>query len=93
MKTQELFDFDAPDGAVPLAAPVTPRVVPSEGDSGRFLVPQALFLSWSPAMQLSYCAARDLDSTESAHLRGEDPEFYQERAEWYAVEALRVAAR
>lgn len=52
-------------------------------------VPQARFLSWSPQMQAAYCASRDLDSAESAANRGEDPEFYLERAEGYAVEALR----
>jgi hypothetical protein len=52
-------------------------------------VPQARFLSWSPQMQYAYCAARDLASAETAYERGEDPEFYQQRAESYAVEALR----
>lgn len=55
-------------------------------------VPQARFLSWSKPMQLSYCAARDLNSAESAHLRGEDPEFYLKRAEQYAIEALEMKA-
>jgi hypothetical protein len=52
-------------------------------------VPQARFLSWKRQMQFAYCAARDLASAETAHERGEDPEFYQQRAESYAVEALR----
>jgi hypothetical protein len=44
---------------------------------------QARFLSWSPTMQLAYCAARDRDSATTAHLRGEDPECYLRRAEMY----------
>jgi hypothetical protein len=43
-------------------------------------VPQARFLSWSPAMQEAYCRRRDLDSA----VRSEEPwwqKFYLERAE------------
>lgn len=43
-------------------------------------VPQAVFLSWSTARQLSYCAARDRDA------EGLDDglaEFYRERAASY----------
>ena len=73
--------------AVSCAPAVTSRVAPSGGGSGQFpLVPQALFLSWSPAMQLAHCAARDFDSAESAPLRGEDPWFYLERGLAYHAE-------
>lgn len=46
-------------------------------------VPQALFLSWSPAMQHAYCRNRDLNSAQSAHERGEDQQFYLTRADGY----------
>lgn len=46
-------------------------------------VPQELFLSWSDAMQRSYMRARDLAGAATAHERGEDPEFYLQRAETY----------
>lgn len=42
-------------------------------------VPQALFLSWSPAMQRAYCSRRDADSSLHAY----DPtwaEFFEARA-------------
>lgn len=46
-------------------------------------VPQARFLSWPPEMQAAYCAARDDDSALSAASRGEDPEWYKQRARSY----------
>lgn len=46
-------------------------------------VPQELFLSWSDAMQRAYMRARDLAGAATAHERGEDPEFYLQRAETY----------
>lgn len=45
-------------------------------------VPQALFLSWSEARQLDWCARRDEDAAlreEREHHR----QFYKERAEAY----------
>ncbi len=44
--------------------------------------PQALFLSWPLAMQLAYCAARDLDSAAHALSDGRR-EFYTKRASSY----------
>lgn len=46
-------------------------------------VPQATFLQWPEATQLAYCAARDEDAALSATARGEDPQFYIERARSY----------
>ncbi len=46
-------------------------------------IPQARFLSWSEEMQRAYCAARDDASALTAHERGEDPEFYRNRASVY----------
>lgn len=47
-------------------------------------VPQALFLSWSTARQLDYCARRDEDSARTAATRGEmSAEWYLERASLY----------
>jgi len=43
-------------------------------------VPQALFLSWSEARQLAYCAARDEAPQASYH---PSQQFYQERAAAY----------
>lgn len=80
---QSAFDFDA--GC--LASDVSKTIgslsesTPSPADWQE--VPQARFLSWSIAMQNSYCRARDLDSAISAEGRGEDPNFYLERAEMY----------
>ena len=42
-------------------------------------VPQALFLSWSEARQLSYCAARDEDSALDA-TSDEEMEWFLQRA-------------
>ncbi len=42
-------------------------------------VPAARFLSWSPAMQYAYCAARDRDSAEHAE-NDEWRQFYLRRA-------------
>lgn len=56
---------------------------PLTPDSEWVEVPQALFLSWSPAMRAAYCAARD----EDAAICGIDGPamtmFYLERAEAY----------
>jgi len=43
-------------------------------------VPQALFLSWSHARQLDYCARRDEDS---AVVDSDNREFYLDRARAY----------
>jgi hypothetical protein len=48
-------------------------------------VPQALFLSWSPARQFMYCAARDEDSATYDHA-----EFYLQRAQAYKELACQV---
>ena len=45
-------------------------------------VPQARFLSWSPAMQAAYCRDRDLDSAEHADDE-EWEQFYLARANVY----------
>lgn len=45
-------------------------------------VPQALFLSWSEARQLSYCAARDEDAALHATTL-EEARWYQARARSY----------
>lgn len=45
-------------------------------------VPQALFLSWSEARQLSYCAARDEDAATYA-TTPEEVLWYKERARSY----------
>jgi hypothetical protein len=45
-------------------------------------VPQALFLSWAPAMQLAYCAARDEDAALDA-TSDEEMEWLLERAMSY----------
>lgn len=45
-------------------------------------VPQVRFLSWSPAMQAAYCAARDTDSAIYAE-SVEDAEWFIRRARIY----------
>jgi hypothetical protein len=94
---QPLFDFEAPahpaPGVDPCRSETGVRRAGAEetcADPGKSParsawreVPQALFMSWSDAMQLKYCAARDRDSATTARLRGEDPEFYLRRAESY----------
>lgn len=45
-------------------------------------VPQALFMSWSEARQLSYCVARDEDAALYATTL-EEARWYQERAKSY----------
>jgi hypothetical protein len=45
-------------------------------------VPQALFLSWPPARQLAYCAARDEDAALHATTL-EEARWFQERARYY----------
>jgi len=45
-------------------------------------VPAALFLSWSEARQLAYCAARDEDSARRADTEAEAV-WYRSRAEAY----------
>ena len=52
-------------------------------------VPQALFLSWSPARQLAYCAARDEDSVLSAE-SDEEILFYGRRAASYRELSLKT---
>lgn len=48
-------------------------------------IPQALFLSWSDAMQLAYCARRDEDS--AVHAENEEwRQFYLARAEGYRAD-------
>ena len=48
-----------------------------------FMVPQAVFLSWSPAAQFRYCAARDRDSLLDPDLSDDVFRFLHERAEMY----------
>mgnify|MGYP001615593439 CR=1 FL=1 len=45
-------------------------------------VPQALFLSWSDAMQAAYCRDRDLGSSKCAE-NDEWQQFYLQRANGY----------
>jgi len=47
-------------------------------------VPQALFLSWSDAMQLAYCRTRDLQSASETDDATEKA-WYLTRAELYTV--------
>lgn len=70
-QAQQAFSFDDED-----QTPVEPVVRPWNE------VPQPLFLSWSPAMQYSYCAARDEDSARS-ETSEEFKAFYLERAVSY----------
>jgi hypothetical protein len=51
-------------------------------------VPQPLFLSWSVARQLRYCADRDLDSSEAADAFGDNDLafYYRERARIYLAQ-------
>lgn len=46
-------------------------------------VPQALYLSWSTARQLSYCAARDEDSALDRDTTEEQALWYLQRAQSY----------
>ena len=71
---QSSFSFEEP-------APPAPKTFEDT-------VPQAVFLSWPSAMQYAYCAARDRDSATTAHLRGEDPSWYLERAKLYETHTL-----
>ena len=65
---QWLFEEMAPE-------PKTPNCTWQE-------VPQARFLSWPLAMQLTYCAARDEDAARTTLDASEVP-FYLERAKGY----------
>jgi hypothetical protein len=55
-------------------------------------VPQALFLSWSPAMQLAYCARRDEDAILSAESDWWVV-FYGRRMEGYRGDMAKLAER
>lgn len=70
----DLFDLNEPNPA--------PAWKPSWPVSSWREVPQARFLSWSPARQLSYCALRDEDSAKYA-LDSSWAEFYTNRAKMY----------
>ncbi len=83
------FDFGVPSPKDQTGGATCTQAGESPATSNWQEVPQARFLSWSRQMQAAYCANRDLASAETAAERGEDPEFYLERAEGYAVEALR----
>ena len=76
----DLFDLAGEIDQEPARPPTTsiPLVVLNAG-SAWHEVPAALFLSWSPARQLAYCAARDEDSA----LLGEDAEWFRQRADNY----------
>lgn len=79
---QTAFDFDDDGGGVSF-----PAVHAAERTSSSPIwqeVPQALFLSWSRARQMDYCARRDEDSAQQVEL--EDREFYAQRAQWYRAE-------
>lgn len=70
---QSAFDFDdEPVESIQLA--VSPPVWQE--------VPQALFLSWSHARQLSYCARRDEDSAQQTG-NEDERQFYLQRAQDY----------
>lgn len=62
----EDFDLRVKGRATPTPAPVL------AGRDGWQEVPQALFLSWSEARQLDYCARRDEDAAEH-----EDSDFWR----------------
>lgn len=91
MPEQDLFDFNAPasNGMLDVRPDAGVRI-PQVGALKWTEITQAAFLSLSVPMQLSYCARRDEDSATTAHLRGERPEFYLERAAAYRedLEAL-----
>lgn len=74
----DLFDFadDEPDGG---EKSESPRLAPDDDQPDWEEVPQARFLSWSPAMQFAYCAARDEDAACRATTL---PEF-----EWFMARA------
>lgn len=80
---------DLPDDAVPVDAAVDPQrgaassvQADEESESAWQEVPQALFLSWSPARQAAYCAARDEDSAEHS-LTYDEALWYLARAKSY----------
>ncbi len=52
-------------------------------------VPQERFLSWLPAMQLAYCAARDIDAASRA-ISAEEIEWYLARARAYQEEKEQI---
>lgn len=52
-------------------------------------VPQARFLSWSYAMQLAYCEARDINSATYADTP-EAAQWYLDRAKSYREECQRL---
>lgn len=54
-------------------------------------VSQAVFLSWSPAMQWAYCAARDEDAALDV-TSDEEMEWFLERALRYRQMALEARA-
>ena len=66
--------------------PTSRRTIPvmaaSAGSEVWREVPQARFLSWSPAMQMAYCMRRDLDSAACAE-NDWWRAFYARRAEGY----------
>ncbi len=73
---QPTFDFDGDTVEVTHpAVHAAERLLPSIWHE----VPAARFLSWSPAMQYAYCAARDRDSAEHAE-NDEWRQFYLRRA-------------
>jgi hypothetical protein len=84
---QDEFDFEGPEekhGIQPVNRAVRCefQVQILAGSTTWNEVPQALFLSWSPAMQQSYCAARDRDS--AAHAENDWwRNFYLGRADMY----------
>ena len=87
---QPEFDFDAGQSQRPVPGnPSGPSPATVGSASGVEMglppstwreVPQALFLSWPPAMQAAYCRDRDLDAAE--HAEGDEwRAFYLRRAE------------
>jgi hypothetical protein len=62
---------------------------PEPVESDWMEVPRERFLSWSEAMQLHYCAQRDLDSAEHAE-NNEWAEFYLTRAKQYMDDARKL---
>lgn len=90
MEQPDLFlDPDAaPDGepSAQLTAPPNGVNLSTRGTAGVSEwneVPQALFDSWSPSRQLSYCAARDEHSATHDLCDVLDPNFYRSRAASY----------
>lgn len=79
MEQDNLFDVD--ETSAPSESASSPQTLSTWNE-----VPPALFLSWSTARQLNYCARRDRHSASEA-LDPEWRQFYEDRAEGYEADA------